>query len=742
MKKLILNILIAVLSFTVTGQKLEKYEDALPKILSSPSSGIKASMQRYIEDDPENASIYFQLGVVYYERFQNSDILTDFPYKNGTARETLKNMKTAQRVVDEKDVKKNEEHYLNFGTFDEKGRLEVAYDTIQNLINESIAETDRFIKNAPAIYESFTQSFTHYDRSHKLYTELLGKYPTINELYLLYNDDMGRVFDEISEEYSKALEAFDAYKAATDTFDIGYDQNLIIDDLVVYRLDGMSAEINFLLPEIHIWNYAKWVDETRKYIEQNIITMRQELLNEEIRTNKILSSAATDYAREEFEALDINKETLFTLRKFDLQSVIEPIFLFKESKHDLIFRDLQIKDLEINGEIDLDRKLFLYGEIINKIRKTDTLLLSIRTRNTQLTHEKYPTFLSVNYEGRTGVNTFTRSESDQLVNMQKDYEDKIIGGIMQKMSDSTDILSATYNRTSIPLIVQTNPPLEILTQDPITTHKLQNFDGSAFIGGIKMSTDTVSIAYAAGITPEGKVGWYNEYAIKLDSGRLNANNRIAEMVAIPGGCALVLHIHNDQKPEKTNQLILLNESGEEQVNVALRMPDYPQNITYNDRNNSLLITFSGKDNASDVYEAGRMTMARYNILGEKLWHKVITGRIEVVDVVTTSDGFIVMGNYSQYRSPEGRMVNAGRNNTDVGVYLMSLNNEGEITKMQEVFSLDPMYATHLIKVSDDCINIFGSTSSYQQDAPIDRSENGVYIMINRDFSELARRTSL
>ena len=590
------------------------------------------------------------------------------------------------------------------------------------------------------MYKSFTESFTHYNTAHKIYTQLLGAYPTINELFLLYDDEMERTFRKIETEYNNSIAAFKSYKAATDTFLIGYNQEMIINDLEVYRLDGLSAEINFLTPKIQIWNYAKWIKETRKYIEDNIVTMRQELMTEELRINKVLASAAaSSYAQDSFDPLSINKETLFTIRKFDLQTVIEPIFLFKEAKHGLIYNNLQIKDLELSADVDIDRKLFLYGELINNIRKADTLLLDIRTRNTQHTHEKYPTFLTVNYDGRPGVNSFARNQSDELLAMQTNYEDKIIAGIIDKISDSSVIASTTYKRVPIPLNVSNSPPTEIMSELPVTTHRLSNFDGSSFIGGVKMNADMMLISYVAGITPDGKVGWYNEYNLKLDSGQVIAHNRLAELTAIPGGCALIVNVSSEEFPEITNQLILLDEAGVEQVNVRLESEEYPTDITYNDRNNSLLISFTGKDYLSDVYEAGKLTVARYNILGEQLWMQEISGRIEVSGVATTTDGFLLVGNFSQYRSPDGRMLRAGRSTTDVGIYLLSLSNAGEVLKMENIYSDDPIFSTHLMKISEDCINILGSKAQYDPAKTLDRSETGVFIMINRDFAELARR---
>jgi hypothetical protein len=739
MRKQTIFLIGILLSQLLLAQKLEKYEDALPRILNSPSSGIAASLQRYLIEDPENHSIYFQLGVVYYDRYQNSDILTDYRYKYGNAQKALNNMTIARARIDEKEIKRNDEHYLNFGHYDSRGRLTVSLDTIQAIINNSLVDVQAFVDNAPPIYESFTQSFSHYDKAHKLYTDLIGQYQTVNDLYLLYDEEMDKTFEEISSEYTKALKAFENYKAATDSFSIGYNQELAIQDLKVYRLDGLSSEINFLIPEIHIWNYAKWVEETRSYIKENIDALRLALGKEELRINDEISSAQSDFIREEFSPLDVSKEVLFTLRKFDLQSVIEPLFLYKEAKHDLIHKQLQGDELARSEESDPSRVLYLYGELVNKVRKADTLLLAVRTRNTRQTHEKYASFLQTHYGGRAGINEYARGQSDELAATQQTYVDKIVEGVYQQLNDSSELQAATYRRTTLPLNTSRRPSMEELTNEAVTILKLKNFDGSLFIGGVKKNQDSLVVTYVSGITPEGKVGWYNEYELKLDSGQVAAHTRLATMEAVPGGCAMILHVSNPEFPEVQNQLIILDESGQEQLNQPLDIKAYPQSITYNDRNNSMLLAFSGRDHESDVYESGQLILARYNILGERLWQQSIAGRIEMIDAITTLDGFVAIGNFAQYRAPDGRMIRAGRETTDIGVFALAIDNNGEISKMINLDLDTPTYATHLFKVSEDCINILGSTNQYEPDGPLDTSDKATFFMINHNLVELARK---
>jgi hypothetical protein len=190
MKKYAFGLLMVLICVSAYSQKRPKYEDELPNILAYQSAGIPVMLKIYQADEPDNVSIDFQLAVVYLERFLNSDILTDFDYKLGNARNALLYLKKSRINLDEKEVRKNDEHYVNFGSYNEKGKLEVSYDTIGALMETYIPMLEGFVEAAPPIYENFTSSFSRYDQAHKLYTEIVGTYNTYNDLLMLHNEDL------------------------------------------------------------------------------------------------------------------------------------------------------------------------------------------------------------------------------------------------------------------------------------------------------------------------------------------------------------------------------------------------------------------------------------------------------------------------------------------------------------------------------------------------------------------------
>ncbi len=61
------------------------------------------------------------MAVIYEKRYRESDPIKDFAYKVGNAREALKAYQRTEQFISEKEVRKNQEYFFNFGTLDDKG---------------------------------------------------------------------------------------------------------------------------------------------------------------------------------------------------------------------------------------------------------------------------------------------------------------------------------------------------------------------------------------------------------------------------------------------------------------------------------------------------------------------------------------------------------------------------------------------------------------------------------------------
>ncbi|MEQ8469548.1 MAG: hypothetical protein RIC35_00100 [Marinoscillum sp.] len=740
MKKLLV---ILIFSGTVlqgfTQQKLEKYEDALPRILTLPPSGALAQLKRYLPLEPQNPSIYFQMAVIYEGRFKDSDPIKDYAYKIGNAQEALKAYARTEQFITEKDVRKNEENYFNFGKIDEKGRISVEFDTIRKHMDQIKIELNKFVANMPTIYDKFTKSFSSYDRAHKEFTKILGEYPTFKDLYLLYDDEVDKRFTRIKEDFQASTKYWEEYKSASDTFDIGYDQKLSVKPVAIYRLDGLESKINFLQDEIVVWDYAGWVDITRATIRAEIDKLRRDLVAENLRLDKRIEQAEPDFIRNQFEPVKVSKEVLFTLRKYDLNSVIEPIFLFKEKKHDLIYQELLSKNLDTATNVDTERKLYLYGQMVNRIKEADSVLNDVRKTNTKASLEKYSDFINAHYNGQPGITDLVTKERQNNKTDAADYVSSIQNRLYEILA--TDSISPTINHKKKTYALQPGLSMEkdLLTPQPITTHRIENFDGSLFLGGIfKNEKENKTQAFVCGVTPESKMGWYNDYLLQMDSATgFDTHTRLGAMQSIPGGLAIILH-GVDTSGTRMNHLMMLDEKGQVTLSRRLLLNQFPRTISYNERTNTLFVTYKGDDYLDDILAPSELIMASYSIYGDLLWQKRLTYKGDVADVVNIDQGYMVVGNYNELKGLDGKILRAGSSNTDTKAFALKINYAGEITNLKGLNYGTSYFANKTYKVSDDCINVFGSSGPYAKKVAVDDTPgSAVHMILNKDLEVLA-----
>ncbi|MFT7030822.1 MAG: hypothetical protein ACJA2C_002222 [Marinoscillum sp.] len=739
MKKITLYIILAGATLIGFAQKLEKYEEVLPRFLAMPPSGTLAELKIYLAQEYDNGSIYLQMGLVYEKRYRKSDPITDYAYKVGNAQEALNAYRLAEQFITEKVVKKNQEYFFNFGKLDEKGRLNVEYDTIKNHLTKVQAELKRYVANVPTIYEKFTKSFSSYDQAHKRFSQILGKYPTFKDLYLLYNDEVDQEFKEIKEDYLASLAYWKEYKSASDTFDVGYHQKMSVQPIKVYRLDGLESKINFLKDDIKVWDYATWVDETRATIKSEIDKLRIDLAAENVRLDKELNNVAPSIANESFEPLKVSKEILFTLRKYDLNSVIEPIFLFKEKQHDLLHQQLINNKIAEDENSTVERKLYMYGQTINKIKDADSVLIDVRRRNTKASFEKYPNLINTSYQGQSGITTFISSSISSNNAQTKQYVDNIQTELYQLLKTDSIIPVAKYKKSSFPLRSSLSMDKEQLTEQKITTHRIENFDGSAFIAGVFLNAKEAKVqAYVAGVAPDKTIGWYNEYLLQLDSTvGFDSDTRIGAIQTVPGGLAVILS-GVDGNGSRLNHLMMLDEKGIVTFNRRLMLDKFPRNISYNERTNTLFVTYKGDDYGDDIFMDSELIMASYSIYGDLQWQKRLSYKGDIADVVNVDQGYLIVGNYNELKGLDGKVKRAGTSNIETKLFTLKVNLAGEIIDLKTVDYGSSFYTNKIYKVSDDCINLFGSKGAYEKKLAIDDEPgSAVHIIMNKDLEVIA-----
>ncbi len=733
MKNSFLHIAIALLIFSMSlsAQKRAKYEDVLPGILQSEPTSAVAAIKSYLEEDPEdNVGKYFQLGLIYHQRFESSDPLKE--YKKAMANIGLckESFGMVKQYIDEREVNRNEEEYFNFGYTDGRGKLVIKYDSILTTMDRFLATQEAFEQNMPGIYESFTKSYADYSKANGGFSSIIGRYKTLKDLYLLYDSNLESEFNQLKENYQSSLKHFEEYKAKTDTFDIGYSQKLKTDRINIYRLDGLDVEVNFLQDAIPVWDYATWVDEVQEYIDTEIKALRTKMeQNEKLIANK-LKRTEEDFANGSYEQLKVDKEFLFTLRKFDLRSVVEPLFLYKEWKHAILHQEHWAKTIDADHSQAFHRKMASYGRMVHNIRKADTVLQEVIKRDVAGSYEKYKSFIDEYYQGIEGIKTYANSE---LAISDKDflhYVDKIQEIAREEFNEEIPETTLKYGRYVIPDYEQKDGSEENPGQ-LFTTSIVRNIDGSEYLGGVFFkSKENKKASFICKKEPNGRVSWFKEFLLEKDSAGADSHTEIAVLYAAQTGCVFVLNGSHIESGEKFNVILGYDEGGNRIMEHDIETTSYPRSIDFVQRTHSYMVTFKGEDRAHNFDDDSELYIDNINDRGESVWETGIRVTGNVTGVVVVEDGYVISGNYQSIENLQGQQVIAP--NAEA-TFLVKLNKKGRMVN-QLLFSKDePYYTDIFFKTGDHAIHLFGSKNGHDR-GHIEKDDNAlVHFIVTRDL---------
>ena len=229
----------------------------------------------------------------------------------------------------------------------------------------------------------------------------------------------------------------------------------------------------------------------------------------------------------------------------------------------------------------------------------------------------------------------------------------------------------------------------------------------------------------------------DEYLPDLTTHTKSTTSTILVATTIVGGLAVILN-GVDTSGTRINHLLMLDEKGVITHSRRLILNQFPRTISYNERTNTLFVTYKGNDYLDDPLVESEMIMANYSIYGDLQWQQRMSYKGDITDVVSVDQAYIIVGNYNEIKGLDGRVNRAGKNNTDTKAFAVKINLAGELLDLKTIDYSSSYFANKTYKVSDDCINFFGSMGAYTKTVMLDsRPESAVHVIMNKDLEILA-----
>jgi hypothetical protein len=594
----------------------------------------------------------------------------------------------------EKDVKHNEKYYKTDPELQKIDKLN--NEIVLNLLNKRLSKIKEYDKNIHQTTKNFSKLIKTYHKTVDIFTEIITEFPNLADLYLEEKSELLKKLNNLSIYYDSTQFFYDKYITALNNYPIlNYNQKLIPLPIKTYRLQGI-ARPNFLADTIFIWNYKKWAENLRNKLNTDISHFRQTIS----KTNKELANKERDLIKltefsNSYTGYYLDQKVIFEIEKFDYNSLITPLFLFRNEKINLIVKNKRIfNDTSTVFPLPQTRSKELF-DLINIMTSADSLLKLTKSKATEDNYLKHKDFIDFNYKGLSGLQNYLATQKNNIYdiinnaitnNLYFTYRD--IYGLDAK------IKTIEYKNKIIKSYVEKIEPQNATTNEYYTLSAALTKDGSKYITGY-YKTNIGTTGFVAKIT-NNQIEWFK-----------NTSNtpRVTEFGAIisatTNGCYVIIHtIINDKH---INTLLQFDAQGKQISNIKLQNQNIPRQLNIDEINQTAIITFQGKKVNIFEEKEKQTTIEKINIENKKsIWKQKITLEGNIINIVKFDTTYHIFANYKNATINETNFLNKGFN-----ILHIEINEDGKILSTNEIKSDFFYFGIYVYKINSNVIELIG-----------------------------------
>jgi hypothetical protein len=709
----VLVIICAIGFLTPAFAQRYKYKELAPLLDSVSQTSQVSLLMEYISEEPNHANANFRLALAHYDMYRNADPLLQFQSKMAHAKEATLRLLRAKLLVTQQDVRSDNEYYAPFfKTTDSKGKPYVDFSVVQKKLVDAYDSSQAALVKLPPIYLAFTKSVDQYNNAVKLFAQINNDYKSMEDLYMLYDENLEGRLKQLKTHYDSTLFYFNHFLDLKKDYPLRrYNQKYHVNPIHVYRLDGLVSRLSFLASDVEFWNYGAWVDNVIKVHATEIADLKKKIEQNEAKISDAIKSIEGGNTSTKLQSVD--KDVIFKLNNFDKNSLALALLEYKMYKQEWALRS---KSIGVDSTLAI--KLPLYSDLIQINRKADSLFLRAKGDVNSVSLKKHADFLAKHYGGESGLQEYLASEQSFIENTFQHYQDTLKRNLVKvngtNLSSGKTLKIGAY---TVSMDIQEKPVLPLTAAAIFTLKQTKNPDGSMYLGGIHNlnKKQPTLVAFVARINPDGKSAWLKEFVFPIDSaGPLNTDNFISEMVATQEGCAaLIRSIRTTDQVAKNSFVYLTADKGEGRV-IHLTHGEMPRKLHYQEASNTFVMAFKGKEDLQQFENPENISITSINVLGDLLWNRDIQLAGTMQDLIPLKDGFLLAGNFSMIQNSNGKEIRTKINQSQSNPYLIKLSTRGEILKVMPIETPKSIFIDRIVKVNDGSINLIGVESTFAE----------------------------
>ncbi|MDX2190305.1 MAG: hypothetical protein SFY32_10605 [Bacteroidota bacterium] len=695
-----------ILIFTISFAQKVKYKDVFEIIMKGDKVAAFPLLKTVLKTDSSNASANLQLGIIFHERAITSDPLKQTEAAIGLGDSALYYLKRANRLINEKEIRKNDDYYVKYSKSTKDTTKKVKdNDTIVKRVKNHITKmtTELSLRKTALqkISNAFKRGTENYIKALIIYQKLNETYATQKELCLLATDEEIAKLRQLAQAFDSTLAYFQLYKKGIKEYPIPpYNQSFDVISVETYRIDGL-VKSDFLANKVLLWNFSEWAKTQILFIDTDIKKIKRDAVMYDTKYNKLL---------EQIQAGNVNPDSVTAsrldnrferlLNKYDFNSLALNWLTYKQNKNEFAAFTLnRLNSVENTSTAQLEAKASYYSDMVHKVNVCDSALTKMTKLNLNREYPKYKFLLAANYPDTTVVKNYFFNER-QFVNFsQKEYNNRymqMMYNYLQKYNDTLAYIS--YNNQQVPFFKSyTYSHSEFKTMTIKEDKK-----GNVYLGGYKGAQ-----AFIAKMNEFRQIMWLKLIPAKL-AGSLEM---ISAIDASENVCVAILNGKAGNFVK--NVIVKFDATGNETYSKPVEPTGICRGLVYDEVNDNCILVSKGSS-IQDYSEGDENTeIFCADNTGNIKWRHKITLNGSIVDLNRVFEGYLVVANYANASTIANTIQSkAGTSLNKSNILLLKITTQGEIRAMETIASATPLYAVGCIKVSSSAINIVGINGDF------------------------------
>lgn|GEM_PF-4860127 len=693
---------LATISFVLlaTIAHSQRYKDIFPKIADADQQTQFELLSDFVETHMDHPNANFRLALIYTERYKKINLLKDNDLAVALAREAEKRLIKASVLVDSREIRKNGLYYI--GLLDSTSTVYPTPEDVLSRIEDEQYRVTEFLERGKPIFNDFTRSVEMYDSAVKRYFTISDQHSSLKELYLMMDDSLKYEMGRLKQNYDSCIFYMNRYLKQTANYRINtVKQSILIQPITIFRKDGLVAKVDFLQPEVKLWNYGAWVDSVESNVRRVVEPLRYRLEANELELDQALREFEKSSDRSSFQVVSPEKELMFDLMQMDYRNALTPLLYYQSFKQELLKEKMRDIYFDTAG-ISIERKLNFYNQMVHLCSQADSTLNEAYIRFDIHHLERHKAFVKEFFLGPEGFKEYIIAELSLVRSWADQYINQLEAGTNQSLLSKGKKLAITYNKMRISLT-----PDSVYSKDGLKTSLvLTSADGSIYVAGQmkprrKTGRDGI---FVARISAQGRILWFRS-SISSNSGiKLPDEPDINGGSLTPKGLALVVHSRLADEQDSLIFSFFRERNGEVVTTKLLDAHSLLRDIIYDETTNTFTLAFLGDKEKLKFDRYRNLFILNLDEFGNPQWNYTFNVKGELLKILRVKDGYLALGNEIPYIRPtERKQLEVNRNNA----YVLKLNDRGVFQHLLMLRSPKSYMVDRVNKINDSGIFLSG-----------------------------------